>query len=256
MSKTFFNEKTAQTIEILQKVFKELEIPAYLIGAQARDIWFLPQKLPRFTHDIDWVIANSSEEVFKELKNKLLQDEGFSETSNPIKFKSPNGSEVDLIPFNHAEMPNFVGLHEIFERGTEFVTFNNGNIYSVATIPAIVILKLIAWQNKPEYRTKDVYDISTMIDHYFDLFSDDIYDNHNDLFGERELNQIGARVIGRKMRLIIGDSLDLKNKIIAILEHNANPNNPKMANIIVNKTENSLTYTLSLLNEMLIGIKE
>ena len=116
MSKKFFNEKTAQTIEIVQTVFNELDITAYLIGAQARDIWFLPKQLPRFTKDIDWIVADSKNEVFKELKNKLINENGFSETSNPIKLTSPNGIEVDLIPFDYVEMPHLLAFTKFLNK--------------------------------------------------------------------------------------------------------------------------------------------
>ncbi len=255
MLKKFYNTETADVIETLQTVFDELDINAYLIGAQARDIWFLPKKLSRITQDIDWIVANSAENVFNELKEKLLK-KGFLATNNPIKFLSPDGTEVDLIPFDYKEMPHLIGVYEIFERGTQTITFENGKSYNVATIPAIVMLKLIAWDDRPEYRAKDVDDISTIIQYYFDLDSDDIFNNHNDLFGEKELNQIGARVIGRKIARIIGKNDVLKNKIISILKHNTALSNPKMAQIMVNQTEMSITESIALLTEILNGILE
>jgi predicted nucleotidyltransferase len=256
MSKTFLNKQIEDVIETLQDVFEEIDINAFLIGAQARDIWFLPQKLPRITKDIDWVIAHSSEKVFNELKDILIKRKGFMPTPNPLKLKSLNGIEIDLIPFDYHETPHFLGLHEIFERGIEDVSFTNGKTYKVATIPAIVLLKLIAWDNLPEYRTKDILDIATILDNYFDLFSDDIFDNHNDLFDDLELNQIGARVIGRKMNDIIIDSPILRNKIISILEQNINSDNSKIAQIMVTGTDNEATYATTLLKELLNGISD
>jgi predicted nucleotidyltransferase len=256
MSKTFLSKPIQDLFETLQNIFEEIDVNAFLIGAQARDIWFLPQILPRITKDVDWVIAHSSEEVFNELKNKLILEKGFLATLNPLKLINPNGIEIDLIPFDYHETPHFLGLHEIFKRGIEDVSFTNGKTYKVATIPAIVLLKLIAWDNLPEYRTKDILDIAVMIDNYFDLFSDDIYDNHNDLFDNLELNQIAARVIGRKMNAIVIDSPILKNKIISILQQNINPEDSKIAQIMVTGTDNEAIDATRLLTELLNGISE
>ena len=174
MLKITFEEKITNTIITVKKVFDELNISAYLIGAQARDVWFLPRRSPRITRDIDWVIANSNSDVFNELKMVLIEREGFTKTSNPLKISSPDGIDVDLIPFDFPDTPHFIGLTEIFERGTGSVIFNDGKTYQVATLPAIVLLKLIAWDNIPEYRGKDVEDIAYIFRN-FDDYTDNDY---------------------------------------------------------------------------------
>lgn len=260
MSKTYFNEKMTTAFLTLQKVFAELDIDAYLIGAQARDVWFFPKKASRFTRDIDWIIANSNENVFNELKTILIQREGFSPTSNPLKIESSEGIEVDLIPFDYPETPHFMGLHEIFERGTEGVSFDDGKIYQIATLPAIVLLKLIAWDNRPENRAKDIVDIAYILQN-FDIHSDDFYHNHIDLLDifdlDFESDFIRSRVIGRKMCQIITDSLHLKNHIIKILENQINnPEKSKIVETMVANTEKTENYALNQLKELLIGLNE
>ena len=260
MSKTYFNEKMTTAFLTIQKVFDELDIDAYLIGAQARDVWFFPKKATRYTRDIDWIIANSNEDVFNEFKNILIQREGFTPTSNPLKIKSSDGIEVDLIPFDYPETPHFMGLYEIFERGTKGVSFDDGKVYQVATLPAIVLLKLIAWDNRPENRTKDVVDINYIMQN-FDIHSDDFYDNHIDLLDifdlDFESDFVRARVIGRKMSQIIADSLHLKNHIIKILENQIiSPDKSKIIDIMVANTEKTENYALNQLKELLIGLNE
>lgn len=260
MSKTYFNEKMTTAFLTLQKVFEELDIDAYLIGAQARDVWFFPKKAARFTRDIDWIIANSNENVFNELKAILIQREGFSSTPNPLKIKSPEGIEVDLIPFDYPETPHFMGLHEIFERGTEGVPFDDGKIYQVATLPAIVLLKLIAWDNRPENRVKDIVDIAYILQNS-DVHSDDFYDNHIDLLDifdlDSESDFIRSRVIGRKISQIIADSLYLNYHIVKILENQiTNAEKSKIIDIIVAQTENTENHALTQLKELLIGLDE
>ena len=252
MSKISFNKPITDTIQILKKVFDELEISAYLIGAQARDVWFLPKRSPRITQDIDWVIAHSNEDLFKELKKTLIENEGFTQMRNPLKLLSPHKIEVDLIPFDYPETPHFVGLHEIFERGTEGVTFDDGTTHRVATLPSIVLLKLIAWADKPEYRSKDVDDINYILEH-FDIYVDDCFI----LFTEIEPEFISARTVGRKISHILGDSIALKNHIIKVLENQiSQPDESKFIQIILNKSEKTAEFIVTQVKEMLIGLQE
>lgn len=251
MSKISFDKNIAETLYILRKTFDELDISAYLIGAQARDVWFFPIRSPRITHDIDWVIAHSNEDLFKKIKQTLVEQEGFIETSNPLRLLTPNNIEVDLIPFDHPETPHFLGLTEIFERGIEELIFEDGKTYKVATLPAVVLLKLIAWDNRPENRRKDIIDITYIFEH-FDIYTEDCYE----LFTELEPSYISARAIGRKINQIIGNTIDLKNHIILILENEVNnPNESKLIKIMVSQTEKTNDFTLQQLKELLTGIK-
>ena len=252
MKKTFSDNLTAKTFAILQNAFDELEISAYLIGAQARDVWFLPMKSSRITRDIDWVLANSSVAVFNELKTFLIQQRGFSETSNPLKIKSLDGIEVDLIPFDFPDTPHFFGLYEIFERGTEGVTFDDGKTYQVATLPAIILLKFIAFDNRPEYRSKDILDIAYILRRF-----EDDSDEYFILLTEMQAELVPARLIGRKINHIIGDSLDLKNHFTKILELLiANPKKDKIAEIMIRGTDENEDFAVSLLAEILKGVLE
>jgi predicted nucleotidyltransferase len=201
----------------LKRTFDAAEVPFYLIGARARDVWFLPEKSFRITLDIDWIAASEDEGVFQDIRDKLVKVEGFQSTQNPFTMLSPKGTEVDILPFFKNTGQGLAGLREVYERGIQGVTFDDNATYQVATLPAIVLLKFIAWDDRPEYRLKDLWDIWTICENYFDQFSEDIYDNHHDLFENRELIEIAAYVIGRKMKFIIGDSEHLRRRIITIL---------------------------------------
>lgn len=229
-----------------------MQISAYLIGAQARDVWFLPIKSPRITRDTDWVIADSNEAVFKELKTFLIEREGFSETHNPLKIKSLDNIEVDLIPFNFPDTPHFLGLREIFERGTEGVTFDDERTYQVATLPAIILLKFIAFDNRPEDRSKDILDIAYILRRF-----EDDSDEYFILLTEIQAELVPARLIGRKINHIIGDSLNLKSQLIKILEtHVANPKKNKIAEIMIRGTDQNEDFAVLLLAEILKGVLE
>jgi predicted nucleotidyltransferase len=255
MSKSIFDNPQYfdQIFDAATEAFETIGVEAFLIGAKARDIWFLPAKAYRFTRDVDWVIANDNEKIFQDLKQYLIQHKGFTALSNDYSLLSPHAIKVDLVPFVGTTL-ELKGLQEVFERGAKIP---KGKNYKVATLPAIVFLKLLAWNNKPEERVKDIQDISEILTRYFDIDSDDIFENHNDLFNERELEDIAARVIGRKISYILGDSDDLKQRIIKILEINTqNPNQSPIARIMSQLTEKLEDEEAHLLAEILIGIKE
>ena len=250
-----FNEKITQTIKTIQGIFEELEIDAFLIGAQARDIWFLPKRNPRITKDIDWVIAHSNENLFKQLKTLLIEREGYTETTNPLRLKNPEGIDVDLIPFDYPDTPHFIGLHEIFERGTEEIVLSNAT-YRLATLPAIVFLKFIAWDNRPENRLKDIEDIVYIIKNY-DIYSMDVLDNHHELYTELEPEYIGARVIGRKISYILGNSITFKHQIIGIIERQITlSSKSKIVQALQNQETEITEFGDLILKELLNGILE
>ena len=249
----YFEEDELPTLfAALKQAFDAADVPFYLIGARARDVWFLPEKSLRVTKDIDWIAASEEETVFKEIKNQLVEKEGFSKTNNAYTLLSPKGMQVDLLPFFENAGHGLDGLKEVFARGTEGVIFDDIDTYQVATLPAIVLMKLIAWDDRPEHRLKDLWDIGAIFEHYFDRFSEDIYDNHSDLFENRELDEISAYVIGRKIKSIIGDSIDLKKRVIHILTDKQS----SIAERLIINTEKSSDTAQKVLQNLLDGILE
>jgi predicted nucleotidyltransferase len=236
----------------LKRTFDAADVPFYLIGARARDVWFLPEKKVRITRDIDWIAAAEEEAIFKEIRRQLVKNERFTETKNPYCLLSPKGMTVDLLPIIENTGRSLEGLKEVFERGTEGVLFDDNSTYQVATLPAIVLLKIVAWDDRPEDRLKDLWDISFILDDYFDRFDEDIYDNHNDLFGDRELEEIAAYVIGRKIKHIIGNSIPLKERIIHILTEKRSA----MAQRMANKNSKPENVVNQILKNLLDGLTE
>jgi predicted nucleotidyltransferase len=250
--KYFGDDELPTLFAALKQAFDAANVPFYLIGARARDVWFLPEQPLRITQDIDWIAASDEYLVFNEIRNHLVTKEGFNETKNPFTLLSPKGMPVDLLPFVENTGRSLEGLKEVFARGTEGVVFDDNATYQVATLPAIVLLKLIAWDDRPEYRLKDLWDIGAIFEHYFDRFSEDIYDNHNDLFGGRELDEISAYVIGRKIDYILGDSASLKIRLINILTEKRE----EITSRIANKSSKPEDEVSRILKNLLDGILE
>jgi len=58
---------------------------------------------------------------------------------------------------------------------------------------------LIAWDDRPEMRGDDIDDIAEILKNYFHFNSDAIFEHHNDLFGDNDLDEIAAQYLGREI---------------------------------------------------------
>ncbi|MRG46945.1 hypothetical protein GFS24_17620 [Chitinophaga sp. SYP-B3965] len=220
---------------VLERAFKALDIDYYLIGAIARDIWYSASDVQlRTTKDIDFAILVGSNEQYQQVKQYLINEEGFSDSKeNAFVVISPGKVEVDILPFGEIAMDDGVriegmglthigidGFWEVHQAGTEEVALSTGHHFKVATLASIVLLKLIAFDDRPERRSKDPRDIANIIRHYFELQSELIYDRHADLFTRIDdipLEEIAAIVIGREIKTIIVGNETLYNRILAIV---------------------------------------
>lgn len=217
ISRQFSTDEIAAICVAVKKACDIVGTEAFLIGAQARDLWMFPKKSFRVTKDIDWVIGTTSLEIYQQVRSILVQKFAFTESSsNHFKLISSNGFELDLLPMVSEELANFLALQEIFEFGSNELSIK-GQSYKAATLPSIVLLKLIAWDNQPESREKDLKDIFFILKHFFEHYDDTIFDYHNDLFGDLDLDQIGARVIGREIKKTLRAKPKIIDEVLRIL---------------------------------------
>ncbi|HET8854551.1 MAG TPA: hypothetical protein VFM60_01395, partial [Salinimicrobium sp.] len=101
---------------------------------------------------------------------------------------------IDLLPFGEIEEKfitqfnrrytdlHVLGFSEVLQK-SEIVEIEEKSI-KIPSLPGKVILKLIAWSDRPEDRGNDLYDILRIIEHYFDFNFDEIVEHHNDTFPE------------------------------------------------------------------------
>lgn len=260
-----------EVFQIVDEVLSNHEVPYYLIGASAiaLEMLRLGIKPLRGTKDIDFAIMVSSEEEYDNILNSF-EEKGFVKVEAPWTIRHPElNVVVDLLPFGTIEdnfTVNFtkkgadlhvVGLSEVFEETLE-VNIEE-NIANIPSLHAMVILKLVSWSDRPEKRGNDPYDILKIIELYFDLYDEEIYEHHNDLFEEDGFSQlkISARVLGRKVGGILKKSERLENRILKVL--NDNINDPNKSNIAENWAVNHdypFEYSVKLLDELKKGILE
>lgn len=219
----------------LEETFAATGTDYYIIGALARNVWYSRgNKTFRQTKDIDLAILVGSQEDYNAVKKYLSEKKGFTATKNNLFVMfTPVGVQVDILPFGEIEITDAVtiaglpnikvnGFMEVYQSGTAEVKLQTGHQFKVATLPAIVLLKLIAFDDRPEMRSKDARDIANIITHYFELQADFIYREHVDLFTEEEsyrtLEQIAAIVIGREIGKIVASNNAVKQRLERILK--------------------------------------
>jgi len=239
MPDNILNPVVIGMLKEMETVFAAHGVDFYLVGAIARDIQ-LSQKpgygAIRATNDIDLAILLASEEQFYEVKNSLLTTGSFTERgSEPIRLLYREAVEVDLLPFGAIEnevretrirkpkafVMDMPGFQEAYASVTRFSA--DGLIVNVCSLEGIVLLKLIAQDDRPS-RTKDISDIEHIIHVYFDLFADAIYSDHSDVLELYDtalvdyLSLVSAQVIGRKMKSLLIHSPQVLKRVEAILQ--------------------------------------
>ncbi|SMO37913.1 nucleotidyl transferase AbiEii/AbiGii toxin family protein [Fodinibius sediminis] len=231
---SFNQEGLKDVIQILETVFQKFDVDFYLIGALAKDMWLSKEKVQsRATKDVDLAVFVSESDAYENIKSTLIKEHNFKEVStNAFALLTPYGYPVDLLPFGSVEIDEAVeiegdgltkvhvnGFKEIYQQGIAPVLTDEGITFKIASLASIILLKLIAFDDRPERRTQDIKDIALILDHYFHIESNEIYNHHNDLFGNEdyELIDIAAIVIGREMQSVLSSNKLLQDRILNIL---------------------------------------
>jgi predicted nucleotidyltransferase len=233
------NPELHEILFTLDKAMKEFGIEFYLIGARARDFWLDAKNIPprRFTEDIDFAIMMNSIEEFENLRDFLVNTGKFIKSNSfPQRmYTSDKTFMIDLLPFGKVEKTYYVlfkdkektristlGLKEVFEKSIPILIDINFEILT-ASLPGIVVLKLIAWNDRPEVRSKDLADIAFIIQNYFDLQDELIYEKYNRYFTDKfDVDQIAALALGSEIKEIIFLSEILSKTILQILNKHIN----------------------------------
>jgi predicted nucleotidyltransferase len=250
-----------------------LGIDFYILGALARDVWFTKHGIAASgTKDVDFAVLLSEIDQFYHLKEKLINEYKYIPSKeNGYVLIAPNSFKIDILPFGAIEIDDGVvvegeglkkikvnGFKEVYLTSIKQVYVLEDKTFKVATLPGIFLLKLIAFDDRPERRQNDPIDCINIIKKYFEIESDLIWDKHNDLFGdEKALEVIAARVIGREMSKPLNSDLKLKERTINILKsHIAEGEKSRfvlrMAAFTYMGTEECTLY----LSEILTGITE
>jgi predicted nucleotidyltransferase len=87
----------------------------------------------------------------------------------------------------------------------------------VASLPGILILKLIAWTDR--FDSKDAHDITLLIGTYLEINMDRAADIHKDIFTSAHFTifTAGATLMGRDMRKILSNNETLRLQCLEII---------------------------------------
>lgn len=216
----------------------------------------------------------ADEEEFKQLFEKLLTIPNFSKHDEPYRLWYNESIEVDLLPFGYiGELDGTVTLHASrdftlqmpgFKEAYQFaetIIAEEGFELKVTSLPAIIILKLISWDDRPE-RTKDVSDILYIIQNLYLLKIEEIVKDDYDLLEIYDDNithsttLVSTRYLGRKIGEILNAAISetVPNRIYKVLNRNTqNYGNSRIAEIMDYDT---IEEGILILTALFDGIKE
>ena len=261
----------------LERGLDKFGIDFYLVGAVARNVWMtgINNIAPRrTTGDIDFAVLINDKGVYEALKTYLILTEGFQPyKGNEYVLIWKENLEVDLLPFGAIDDEDakfnsnglgstsisLQGFSEIYNDGLPTLDLEGKHQFKFCTLPGIVLLKLIAWDDRPESRRDDIKDISDILNHFFDMNDNEIFENHHDLFEKEEasLKHIAARVMGREMSKIAKKNELLFSRIVGILDSNTLVSqNSNMAKIMVEYYDNTIDDNVQLLKHLRQGFTE
>jgi predicted nucleotidyltransferase len=262
-----------EVFDCIDEVMIKLNVPYYLIGASAIALKLLKKgiKPSRGTKDIDFAIMISSIQEFETIAEELAKY-GFDNVKDSSWrfYSSSYNIVIDLLPFGEIEEEFTVNFNERYTdlhvlgfsevlQDSEKVEIEEKHV-QIPSLEGMVILKLIAWSDRPEVRSSDLYDILKIIEHYFDLKFEEIVEHHNDVFPEeREIDQfkIAARVLGRKASKFLNVSEVISERILATINNNVvNVENSEIARQWVRGKDWDLEYAVEILEEFKKGLIE
>lgn len=265
-----------EMLAALERGFAAFNVDFYLVGAVARDVWMTAiHEIPpnRITRDIDFAVFIEDKGTYESLKRYLIEIEHFQPSKeNNFVLLWQGRMQVDLLPFGNIEDENakvslegtgltslnMPGFKEIYESGLPEVELNGEHRFKFCTLPGIVILKLIAWEDRPEIRRDDLKDILTILTHFFEMHTDQIYEHHSDLFGDDDfgLDLIAARVMGREMKKIAIRNKKLYERLTNLLEKNTvDVNTSEIGKIMANWANTTVAESLKPLVEIQLGFR-
>ena len=237
------------TVRELAKLRQELaaylpgECDVFVVGAFASQLWLHEhnQQPYRGTRDVDFVIGVPTYGAYATLRDDLAANwPRVQGTRGGHTLILRGGLVLDLLPFEayvdrrddraYRELwqgpSELVGFTEVAQRGTRVYEVDGAKVES-ATAPALIGLKLIALNDRPERRLKDAEDIGQLIAYYPDFEDENVWDNHNDLFEEGvDMNQAGQTALGREVRAVFASNPPLCDRLAEVVEGLATGTHP------------------------------
>lgn len=255
----------------LKKASSVLGIDFFGIGALARNVWYLSNDMTaRGTKDVDFAVYVPTQQVYIELKDLLVREFGYQNLStNSFCLASPYGLPLDLLPFgeigNNDKVTvegtglvtiNLQGFPETYLYGLVEAELESDKI-KICTVPSVILLKLIAFDDRPENRPNDPADISSIMKHYPDLEAEKIWDEYGFLYtDDLEHEEVGIKVLGHEISKIIKKNEQLTQRIKRIVTDGITGNSKLAEKMILDSSSETVADKQNSLSILLTGINE
>ncbi len=248
---------------------QKLQIPCYLVGVSAIALEMLKKgiKPGRGTKDIDFAVMITGILAYEHISSELEQ-RSFKKVAAPYTFYSDVFKvAIDILPFGETEQNytiNFdqrhtdlhlLGFREVLEEAVQVQI--GEKIANIPPLSVMVILKLIAWSDRPEERNDDLSDILKIIQHYYELKWDEIVEQHYDILNRDPFDHllIAAEVLGRNSRLYLQKSEAISTRVLKVLEANLeDASKSAIAKEWARKTDTNIAYAYRMLHAFYRGI--
>ncbi|RJG16082.1 nucleotidyl transferase AbiEii/AbiGii toxin family protein [Massilia cavernae] len=213
----------------------------FLVGATARDVMMTHVfgiQTRRATHDVDFAVALEDWHSFDVLKNALINTGDFEAAdrhAHRLHYKLAEfgtAFPLDLIPFGGVEhkpheiawppdmnvVMNVTAYAEALRFSLE-VDVGDQLVVRVVSIPGLVALKLLSWNDRGLSDNRDAQDLFFILGHYHEAGNEQrLYDEEFAILEACGFDPslAGARLLGLDTRLILEERS--RNALLAVLE--------------------------------------
>lgn len=236
----------ARLVSALRAVARPANVEFFLMGAAARDLMLRHAynvEPKRLTEDVDFAVMVRDWDMFEALRSSLIASGEFVPRLGPathrLRFK--DGLPLDIVPFggieradrtiawppDHATVYDCFGAREALDASVP-VFLPEGVQLRVASIPALALLKVTAWQDrKHTHPGRDAPDLLLYLKTYLDCGNlDRATTEHRDLFDAEayDYEGAGARLLARDLVKLLDEAAI--RRVVEILSPEADEDGP------------------------------
>jgi len=235
----------AEAIAAVQAAAAAIGCDMYVTGGLARDLWLEfghGIDTGRRTEDVDFGMECPDWQTFDRLSRELEARQLRRDGRVQHRFRHPNGTEIDVIPFGGVEEPertiawppdgnpvmNLVGFTEVATSTVIFVIPGRVTV-RVVPLPALAVLKLLAWEDRRggTARDKDARDLVVIAKHYLEVREPRLaIEEKAELIERNEYEDklASAELLGMDMAVFGSDAV--REAVQHILDRETDPDGP------------------------------
>jgi len=262
--------ETISCLDILLSAQEDLGIDFFIIGAAARDLILkhaYGQTPFRATGNVDIAVSVKDWEEYHRIINYFESVHGMTKIPDVLRVKKDLIS-IDILPFGEianevgqliypggSTVWSVIGFEEVNEATVTILVSGKDEI-KVASLPGVVILKMIAWSENPHNRPQDPIDICMVMMAYHDIVGNELFTSHVDLIDDTfEFRTTGSRILGRHMADLLGKS-EWKNVVLSLLQKALESDPSDLVVKMGNQCQEDYSVRLACLRALLMGFEE